>query len=122
MSNEAINWARGIEGLKSPEAFVLWVICDRYNEEKHTAWPSIKSIAKDTRLATRTVSRALATLEGKGLISKTRTISAKHEGWASNTYFLPTYDTRSQSRKQVVFREVWDYEASLITFRSVEEA
>ena len=63
MSNSAINWARSIRGLTSPQAFVLWVICDRYNEETHTAWPSISSIAADTRLATRTVSRALAALE-----------------------------------------------------------
>jgi hypothetical protein len=58
MSNSAINWARKIEGLTSPQAFVLWVICDRYNEETHTAWPSIKSVATDTRLAPRTVTRA----------------------------------------------------------------
>ena len=121
MSNSAINWARKIDGLTSPQAFVLWVICDRYNEQTHTAWPSINSIATDTRLAPRTVTRALSALEEKNLIARGKTYSAKHDGWASNTYFLPAYDPRSRPRKNVVFQEVRDYEASLIRFRTVDE-
>ena len=121
MSNSAINWARKIDGLNSPQAFVLWVICDRYNEQTHTAWPSINSIATDTRLAPRTVTRALSALEEKNLIVRGKTYSAKHDGWASNTYFLPAYDPRSRPRKNVVFQEVRDYEASFIRFRTVDE-
>jgi len=121
MSNQAINWARKIDGLTSPQAFVLWVICDRYNEQTHTAWPSINSIATDTRLAPRTVTRALSALEEKKLIVRGKTYSAKHDGWASNTYFLPAYDPRSRPRKNVVFQEVRDYEASFIRFRTVDE-
>lgn len=121
MSNSAINWARKIDGLTSPQAFVLWVICDRYNEQTHTAWPSINSIATDTRLAPRTVTRALSSLEEKNLIVRGKTYSAKHDGWASNTYFLPAYDPRSRPRKNVVFQEVRDYEASSIRFRTVDE-
>ena len=121
MSNSAINWARMVRGLTSPQAFVLWVICDRYNEETHTAWPSISSIAADTRLAPRTVSRALAALEEKRLIVRGKTFSAHHDGWASNTYFLPAYDPRSRAAKNVVFQEVRDYESSLTKFRTVDE-
>lgn len=121
MSNSAVNWARKIGGLTSPQAFVLWVICDRYNEEKHNAWPSINSIAKETRLAPRTVSRALTALEEKQLIIRCKTLSAHHDGWASNTYFLPAYDPRSRPRKNVVFQEVRDYESSLVNFRSIDE-
>ena len=121
MSNSAINWARGIEGLTSPQAFVLWVICDRYNEETQTALPSINSIAKDTRLASRTVSRALGALEEKRLLLRGKTFSAHHDGWASNTYFLPAYDPRSRAPKNVAFQEVRDYESSLITFRTIDE-
>jgi DNA-binding transcriptional ArsR family regulator len=121
MSNSAINWARKIEGLTSPQAFVLWVICDRYNEQTHTAWPSINSIATDTRLAPRTVTRALSALEDKNLIVRGKTYSAKHDGWASNTYFLPAYDPRSRPRKNVKFQEVRDYEASFIKFRTIDE-
>ena len=121
MSNSAINWARGIEGLTSPQAFVLWVICDRYNEETQTAWPSINSIAKDTRLASRTVSRALGALEEKRLLLRGKTFSAHHDGWASNTYFLPAYDPSSRPPKNVVFQEVRDYESSLSTFRTIDE-
>ena len=121
MSNSAINWARKIEGLTSPQAFVLWVICDRYNEETHTAWPSIKSVATDTRLAPRTVTRALSALEDKKLIVRGKTFSAKHDGWASNTYFLPAYDPRSRPRKNVKFQEVRYYESALIKFRTIDE-
>jgi len=121
MSNSAINWARKIDGLTSPQAFVLWVICDRYNEQTHTAWPSINSIATDTRLAPRTVTRALSALEDKNLIVRGKTYSATHDGWASNTYFLPAYDPRSLPRKNAVFQEVHDYEASFIKFRTIDE-
>jgi hypothetical protein len=121
MSNRAINWARGIEGLTSPQAFVLWVICDRYNEETHTAWPSINSIAKDTRLAPRTVSRALGALQEKRLLVRGKTFSAHHDGWASNTYFLPAYDPHSRPPKNVVFQEVRDYQSSLTTLRTIDE-
>jgi len=121
MSNSAINWARKIEGLTSPQAFVLWVICDRYNDETHFAWPSIKSVATDTRLAPRTVTRALSALEDKKLIVRGKTFSAKHDGWASNTYFLPAYDPRSRPRKNVKFQEVRDYESSFIKFRTIDE-
>jgi hypothetical protein len=121
MSNSAINWARKVGGLTSPQAFVLWVICDRYNEETRTAWPSISSIAADTRLAPRTVSRALTALEERRLIVRGKTLSAHHDGWASNTYFLPAYDPRSRAAKNVVFQEVRDYESSLTKFRTVDE-
>lgn len=121
MSNNAVNWSRKIEGLTSPQAFVLWVICDRYNEEEHIAWPSINSIAKETRLAPRTVSRALRALEERRLIARGKTLSAHHDGWASNTYFLPAYDPRSRPRKNVVFQEVRDYESSFVNFRSIDE-
>jgi hypothetical protein len=118
---QAIDWGRGIEGLTSPQAFVLWVICDRYNEETHSAWPSIKSIARDTRLASRTVSRALGALGEKRLLVRGKTFSAHHDGWASNTYCLPAYDPRSRPPKNVVFQEVRDYESSLVTFRTIDD-
>lgn len=121
MSNSAINWARKIDGLSSPQAFVLWVICDRYNEETHTAWPSIKSISSDTRLAPRTVTRALSALEDKKLIVRGKTFSAMHDGWASNTYFLPAYDPRSRPRKKPLFQEVRDYEEPFVRFRTIDE-
>lgn len=121
MSNSAVNWARKVENLSSPQAFVLWVICDRYNEKSLTAWPSINSIAKDTRLAPRTVSRALKALEEKRIIARAKTLSAHHDGWASNTYFLPAYNPSSRPRKDVVFQEVRDYESSFVNFRTVDE-
>jgi hypothetical protein len=67
------------------------------------------------------VSRALAALEEKRLIVRGKTFSAKHDGWASNTYFLPAYDSRSRAAKNVVFQEVRDYESSLTKFRTVDE-
>lgn len=121
MSNGAINWSRNIDGLTSPQAFVLWVICDYYNEEAHYAWPSIKRIARDTRLSDRSVSRAVASLEERGLIVRAKTFSAHHGGWASNTYFLPIYDPRSRPRQNARFQEVRNHEASLVRFRSIDE-
>lgn len=120
MSNRAVNWARTIPGLSSSEAFVLWVICDRFNEHVGIAWPSIKSISKDTRLSSRTVSRALKTLSNRGIIIRKRTISDRHAGWASNTYFLAKFGGDDHLVDAENLEVVWSHENHDTKFRNVD--
>jgi len=122
MSNRAVNWARKVPNLTPTEAFVLWVICDRYNEHVGSAWPSIKTIAKDTRYSTRTVSRALNTLTQKGLLIRKKTYSDKHMGWVSNTYFLPAFAPRPDLANAKKVEVIWTHENAETQFREVDSA
>lgn len=99
MSNGAINWCRLIEGISAAESSVLMNICDRFNEEKQCAWPSIRTISKETKFTERTVNRSLKSLEQKGLILRRKSIRARDGGYASNTYLLPCYRRLTGSKK-----------------------
>lgn len=102
MSNDAVNWVRRLGGLSTGEKFVLWVIADRYNEEEKCAFPGRKSIAKETNMSVRTVSRHIQTLknwkfEPNGLpvlVVQTRKVSNSEKNY-TNKYFLPAYDPES---------------------------
>lgn len=122
MSNKAVNWARNVPDLTPTEAFVLWVICDRYNEHVGSAWPSIKTIARDTRYSTSTVARALNTLTEKGLLTRKKTLSDKHYGWVSNTYFLPDFDPRTDLAKARKLEVIWSKDNADTKFREVADA
>lgn len=120
MSNKAVNWARNVPSLSSSEAFVLWVICDRYNEEVGMAWPSIESIARDTRLSPRTVSRALNVLAQRKLIIRKRTFSNRHGGWASNSYFLSRFPADKELLEADGLETSWGPWNEDTKFRSVD--
>lgn len=102
MSNDAVNFVRGLSGLSAGEKFVLWIIADRYNEDEKCAFPGRKSIARDTNMSVRTVSRHLQTLkrwkfEPNGLpllVVQTRYVSGSEKNY-TNKYFLPAYDPDS---------------------------
>jgi hypothetical protein len=122
MSNKAVNWARKVPNLTPTEAFVLWVICDRYNEHVGSAWPSINTIAKDTRYSARTVSRALKTLTDKQVLVRKKTYSDRHSGWVSNTYFLPHLWAERSLLDAEKLEVVWGRENGETGFRDVNPA
>lgn len=102
MSNEAVNFVRKLSGLSYGEKFVLWIIADRYNEKEKCAFPGRKSIAEDTNMSVRTVSRHIQTLkkwkfQPNGLpllVVQTRYVSGSEKNY-TNKYFLPAYDPES---------------------------
>lgn len=57
-----------VPGLSSSEAFVLVVLCNSASDDTLECWPSIKTIARRTRLDERTVRRCLRRLEELELI------------------------------------------------------
>lgn len=60
------------------------------NAKDGMAWPSLESIATDTRLSRATVSRAITNLTGSGLVViKKRTTRKTKRGRGVNMYFLP---------------------------------
>lgn len=102
MSNEAVNWVRGLKGCSSGEKFVLWVIADRYNEGEKCAFPGRKSIAQDTGMSVRTVSRHIQNLRLKRvapsglpvLVVQERFVAGSEQNY-TNRYFLPAFDPES---------------------------
>lgn len=75
MSNDAINWAVEQADLAPGVKFVLFALADRggdYDGEDWTCYPSVERIMKFTNQSRATVERALATLDGLGLISRKR--------------------------------------------------
>lgn len=57
-----------VPGLSSAEAFCLVVLCNSASDDTLECWPSIKTIARRTRLDERTVRRCLRRLEELELI------------------------------------------------------
>ncbi len=75
MSNDAINWAVGQADLAPGVKFVLFALADRggdYDGEDWTCYPSVERIMSFTNQSRATVERALATLDGLGVISRKR--------------------------------------------------
>ena len=111
MSNEAVNWVRDLTGCSTGEKFVLWVIADRYREDEKCAFPGRKSIAKDTGMSVRTVSRHIQSLRQKSykpnglpvLVVQTRFVTHTEKNF-TNKYFLPAYDPESGKGAA---QEVW---------------
>ena len=92
MSIEAVKWAGEVKGLTSPQAFVLRILADHYNDAEGHAWPSVKRLAAKTSLSRRTVHRALNELEKRKLVRRRRTRRDADGGWSSNMYTLPQFE------------------------------
>ena len=92
MSMAAYKWAKTWE-LSSPQKFVLLMIADHYNEKDKRAWPSIETLASETGLDPRTVSRALRELETQGLIQTESWFRTGSNKRMSNRYCLPFHDS-----------------------------
>lgn len=95
VSWKAHQWAKSWTGeLTSPEAFVLLIIADHFNEKELRAWPAIDTILTVTRLKRATVFAALQRLEELGLVQvENRWGTGGRQ--RSNRYCLPFYDPRS---------------------------
>lgn len=97
MSWKAVTWARTWNGeLTVPEAFVLFILAEHYNEQKRRTWPSVSTIEQETRLSRRTVFRALEALESHGLLEREQWTTAAGKRLTTR-YCLPMYDDRSVS-------------------------
>lgn len=83
---ESVAWLYSQTTLTSTELLVLRYLVDfryRYNEK---GIPSQKLIAENTKISTRTVLRALQSLEKKNKLSREKTVSKK--GYPKTNYFL----------------------------------
>ena len=91
MSIDALNWCRNLRGLPPMQKSVLLYICDRYNDDRCYAWPSIKTISRDTSWSERTVTRALRWLEQRDYIATYRQVYMHDYRPGSNRYYLPSF-------------------------------
>lgn len=92
MAFEYINWAYS-QKLPATTKFVLVVMADRANQSGF-CYPSRKDIADKTGLSPRSVTRAIAELEERGLIKITE--RRRQDGYkTSNGYTLISGDTQS---------------------------
>lgn len=69
MSIKAVSWGMEQKVGDSTAKLILIAICDRYNDERGCAWPSVDWLAMVGDCSRRTVSRKLSTLEKMGFIS-----------------------------------------------------
>lgn len=90
MSNEYINDVRAIDGISSPAKFVLFILADHATAEG-IAWPSLKTIQRETLLCRATVCKVLNELDRCGLIERTH-------GGRTTRYVLHTADAASRAR------------------------
>jgi DNA-binding MarR family transcriptional regulator len=78
MSAKAVGWAREVRGLTVTEKLVLILLADHANVHperygsRQVAWPKQQMIADEMEVSSRTVLRAMAALEEKGLVSRER--------------------------------------------------
>ena len=85
----------GAEGLSARAVEVYLYLQDRANKEG-TCYPSIKTIARDTKLSVSTVKRGIADLVAHGDI-KTEQRWRENGGRSSKLYILPPRDSPAQN-------------------------
>ncbi len=78
--------------LNGSESKVYVALCKRYNFKERMAWPSLKTMAKDTGLSSKHVGKAINILCAKGLVHKIKK-SSLEKGFERNSYFLPHHVT-----------------------------
>lgn len=77
MSRDAQTWFRKLRmGLNPVEKLIGGELAYRAEDATHHAWPTQRRISDDTEVSVRTVTRALASLEAKGLIIRVGTDEA----------------------------------------------
>jgi Helix-turn-helix domain len=83
----------GARQLTSPEAFVLVMLANHYNDDWGRAWPSRARIERETSLSAATVKRSLKSLQDhKGLIIAEQWMLNDGAQWMPNRYLLPTFN------------------------------
>lgn len=87
-------------------------LCYRYNPEYEYAFPSIRTISKDTCLNVSTVQRAIKWLKEKKFIH-IYTQKETSNGWVNNCYYIRyVEEDREQTQDEVVntFEQISNYE------------
>lgn len=106
MSIAAFKWAKTVEGIPPLEKWLLVMIADHYNESEHKAWPGKNTLANETGMSLRTVTRCLSSLEAKGLIQIQHWINTTNGQHLNNRYFLPLHDAIAAASDQRRFVHV----------------
>lgn len=71
MSIKVITWVREHAPTENPaELCILYSLADRANDDGEGCWPSVATLAQESRCSQRTVQRHLRNLEDRGLIRK----------------------------------------------------
>lgn len=70
MSGKARDWAWKIEGLSSPQKFVLLALAERADDDTLECWPSVPMLARMTSLSERTTQYAINELVQKAMINR----------------------------------------------------
>src|SRR5271154_6494968 len=78
--------------LNGSESKVYIALCKRYNFKERMAWPSLKTMAKDTGLSSKHVGKAINILCSKGLVHKIKK-SSLEKGFERNPTSLPHHVT-----------------------------
>lgn len=76
MSIQAQNWARAQRVGNSGAKFILWLLADYADFEGGSCYPSITTLAEQTEMGERTISRHLDYLEDHNFLTRTRTIKS----------------------------------------------
>ncbi|WP_435081442.1 helix-turn-helix domain-containing protein [Clavibacter michiganensis] len=120
MSIEAFKWAKteirrrntkdaaADAALSPPQAFVLLMLADHYNEALGRAWPSQTTLAEETSLALRSVVRAVEELRKRGLVYTEPWILNEGARRLTQRYLLPAYRPRLRpARALPVIASAW---------------
>lgn len=94
MSIPALKWAWDIDGITSPQKFVLVALADRANNQ-HECWPAQGGdIRRRTMLSRQTINQSIKQLEKLGLLTSTPRYG-KTKGQMSNIYKLNVVENSS---------------------------
>jgi hypothetical protein len=120
VSIEAFKWAKTEirrrngkdagegEPLSPPQAFVLLMLADHYNEALGRAWPSQTTLAEETSLALRSVVRAVEELRKKGLVVTEPWMLNEGARRLSQRYLLPAYQpSKHRAHSLPVIASAW---------------
>lgn len=93
LSFQAISWAIEHSRHNAGTLLVLLVVAHHINHGTDCAWPSIATIAKESRLSERQVQYSLKVLEESGELTVARGTGRKH----TNLYSMPQIRVQSTS-------------------------
>jgi DNA-binding transcriptional MocR family regulator len=103
MSIGAFRWAKTWE-LPTLQKFVLVMIADHYNDADHRSWPSRATIARETGMSVKSVTRSIQQLEQDGLIEVEPWLNVSTGSQLANRYCLPLYDHLSEPSEALPVR------------------
>lgn len=102
MSHQATTWAVSQKVGSPARKFVLMAICNYANEENE-AWPSQKTIAKETEQSAKSVARHIEVLEEQGFFVRSER-RRRDGGRSSDTFRLMITPTEQQEAREAFAR------------------